>query len=481
MTAETGPHLLVVDDEAGIREMLAIVFQKDGYRVSAARGCAEGLALLDGEAPDLVLTDLKMPDGTGFDILKKVRETHRDTPVVMITAYSSTKTAVDALKQGAYDYIAKPFDVDELKHVVARALERKRLVEENVALKERADGRGMGPVVGVSRKMRALFDLVGRIGKTTSTVLITGDSGTGKELVARAIHAASARAGRPFVSINCGAMPENLLESELFGHERGAFTGAVKEKKGLFHEAEGGTLFLDEIGETSLTMQVKLLRALQERVVRRVGGNAEEPIDVRIICATNKDLHKKVAEGAFREDLYYRINVIPVLLPPLRERRDDIPHLVRHFLRKVSVEQGIPEKRITTEAMRLLETYGWPGNVRELENLIERTVALEPSDVITTASLPDTFLHPAGLPPASSLEGFDLPSDGLDLETYLEWLGKRLMQQALERTGGVQIRAAELLRMSERSFRYYAKKYGIRREGEEAASAPPESVEESGS
>ena len=298
MTAETGPHLLVVDDEAGIREMLTIVFQKEGYRVSAARGCVEGLALLDGEAPDLVLTDLKMPDGTGFDILKKVRDSHRDTPVVMITAYSSTKTAVDALKQGAYDYIAKPFDVDELKHVVARALERKRLVEENVALKERADGRGMGPVVGVSRKMRALFELVARIGKTTSTVLITGDSGTGKELVARAIHVASARAARPFISINCGAMPENLLESELFGHERGAFTGAVKEKKGLFHEAEGGTLFLDEIGETSLTMQVKLLRALQERVVRRVGGNAEEPIDVRIICATNKDLQKKVAEGS---------------------------------------------------------------------------------------------------------------------------------------------------------------------------------------
>ncbi|MBK9963875.1 MAG: sigma-54-dependent Fis family transcriptional regulator [Holophagales bacterium] len=364
MTAETGPHLLVVDDEAGIREMLTIVFQKEGYRVSAARGCVEGLALLDGEAPDLVLTDLKMPDGTGFDILKKVRESHRDTPVVMITAYSSTKTAVDALKQGAYDYIAKPFDVDELKHVVARALERKRLVEENVALKERADGRGMGPVVGVSRKMRALFELVARIGKTTSTVLITGDSGTGKELVARAIHVASARATRPFISINCGAMPENLLESELFGHERGAFTGAVKEKKGLFHEAEGGTLFLDEIGETSLTMQVKLLRALQERVVRRVGGNTEEPIDVRIICATNKDLQKKVAEGTFREDLYYRINVIPVLLPPLRERRDDIPH-----------------------------------------------------------------------------------------------------------------RAAELLRMSERSFRYYAKKYGIRREGEET-SAAPEVVEE---
>jgi two-component system response regulator PilR (NtrC family) len=408
-----------------------------------------------------------MPDGSGFDILKRSKELSPGTPVIMITAYTSTKTAIEALKAGAYDYISKPFDVDELKHVVDRALERKRLSEENLSLKERIERPGFSAVVGASRKMRALFDLVERIGRTTSTVLITGESGTGKELIAKAIHQASPRAAKSFVSINCGAMPENLLESELFGHERGAFTGAVKEKKGLFQEAEGGTIFLDEIGETSLTMQVKLLRALQERVIRRVGGNAEEPIDVRIICATNKDLAKKVADATFREDLYYRINVIPVPIPPLRERRDDIPYLVRHFLRKVSREQGVPEKKISTEAMRLLDGYAWPGNVRELENLIERAVALEPTEVITTASLPDVFLHPAGVPPASSLDGFDLPSDGLDLEAYLEWLGKRLMQQALERTGGVQIRAAELLHMSERSFRYYAKKYGIRREGEE--------------
>jgi len=482
MTAENGPRLLVIDDEAGIREMLTILFQKAGYRVTAAAGCVEGLVALAASPPDLVMTDLKMPDGSGLDILKKTRESNPDLPVVMITAYSSTKTAVEALKAGAYDYIAKPFDVEELKHVVARALEKKRLVDENVALKERAEGRSAAGVVGISRKMRTLFDLISRIGKTTSTVLIAGESGTGKELVAHAIHQASSRAAQPFISINCGAMPENLLESELFGHERGAFTGAVKEKKGLFHEAEGGTLFLDEIGETSVTMQVKLLRALQERVVRRVGGNTEEPIDVRIICATNKDLQKKVADGTFREDLYYRINVIPVALPPLRDRRDDIPHLVRHFLKKVSEDQGIEEKRITTEALRLLEAYAWPGNVRELENLIERTIALEPTDVISTASLPDTFLHQAGLPPASSLEGFDLPADGLDLEAYLEWLGKRLMQQALERTGGVQIRAAELLRMSERSFRYYAKKYGIRRDGEETPderAAVPPAVEES--
>jgi two-component system, NtrC family, response regulator PilR len=465
--AEKGPALLIIDDEAGILEMLTIVFHKEGFQVMGARSCVEGLSRLEASRYDLVLTDLKMPDGSGFDILKRSKELSPGTPVIMITAYTSTKTAIEALKAGAYDYISKPFDVDELKHVVDRALERKRLSEENLSLKERIERPGFSAVVGASRKMRALFDLVERIGRTTSTVLITGESGTGKELIAKAIHQASPRAAKSFVSINCGAMPENLLESELFGHERGAFTGAVKEKKGLFQEAEGGTIFLDEIGETSLTMQVKLLRALQERVIRRVGGNAEEPIDVRIICATNKDLAKKVADATFREDLYYRINVIPVPIPPLRERRDDIPYLVRHFLRKVSREQGVPEKKISTEAMRLLDGYAWPGNVRELENLIERAVALEPTEVITTASLPDVFLHPAGVPPASSLDGFDLPSDGLDLEAYLEWLGKRLMQQALERTGGVQIRAAELLRMSERSFRYYAKKYGIRREGEE--------------
>ncbi|MGE5345431.1 MAG: sigma-54-dependent transcriptional regulator [Acidithiobacillales bacterium] len=464
--AAPGPELLIVDDEAGIVDLLTIVFRGAGYRVATARSCKEGLARLEESLPDLVLTDVKMPDGSGFEILKKSREFAPSVPVVMITAYTTTKTAIEALKAGAYDYISKPFDVEEIKHVVERAIERKRLAEENVALRQRIEKSSHG-VVGVSRKMCALLELVDRIGKTSSTVLISGESGTGKELIARAIHDASVRSARAFVSINCGAMPESLLESELFGHEKGAFTGAIREKKGLFQEAEGGTLFLDEIGETSLTMQVKLLRALQERVIRRVGGNTEEPVDVRIICATNKDLAKRVSEAAFREDLFYRINVIPLPIPPLRERREDIPYLVRHFLRKVAREQGMPEKKISTEAMRLLEAYGWPGNVRELENLIERTVALEPSDVITTSSLPEVFLHPAGVPPTASLEGIDLPSDGIDLERYLEWLGKRLMQQALERTGGVQIRAASLLQMTERSFRYYAKKYGIRREGEE--------------
>jgi len=463
-----GPRILVVDDEPGITGMLAIVFEREGYAVTTAGSCAEALRLVEETRPDLVLTDLRMPDGTGFEVLKRVRETDAETPVVMITAYTSTKTAIEALKAGAYDYVSKPFDVDELKHVVGKALERKRLADENVALRSRVEERpALGPLVGVSRRMRSVFDLVDRIGRTTSTVLITGESGTGKGLIARAIHRTSARAARPFVSVNCGALPENLLESELFGHEKGAFTGAVKEKRGLFKEADGGTLFLDEIGETSLAMQVKLLQVLQERVVRRVGGNVEEPVDVRIICATNKDLAQKVAEKSFREDFYYRIAVIPLQIPPLRERREDIPLLVRHFLRKVTSEQGLAEKKISAEAMRLLEAHAWPGNVRELENLIERTVALEAGAIITTASLPESFLRPAGVPAEALQSPFDLPTGDFNLEAYLEWIGKRLMQQALERANGVRKDAARLVGMTERSFRYYAKKYGLGQEEEE--------------
>ncbi len=474
-----GPRILLIDDEPGITGMLSIVFEKEGYAVRTAGTCAEGMKLVEETAPDLVLTDLKMPDGTGFDVLRKTRETNAETPVVMITAYTSTKTAIEALKAGAYDYISKPFDVEELKHVVGKALERKRLSDENLILKSRIEERpALGTLIGVSRRMRTVFDLIERIGRTTSTVLITGESGTGKELIARAIHRSSPRAARTFVSINCGALPENLLESELFGHEKGAFTGAVKEKKGLFQEAEGGTLFLDEIGETSLAMQVKLLQVLQERVVRRVGGNVEEPVDVRIICATNKDLGRKVAERTFREDFYYRIAVIPLLIPPLRERREDLPLLVRHFLRKVAAEQGIPEKKISTEAMRVLEAHPWPGNVRELENLIERTVALEAGAVITTASLPESLLRPAGVPEEAFRTPFDLPLEAFRLEAYLEWIGKRLMQQALERSSGVRKDAAKLVGMSERSFRYYAKKYGLGQEEEEPYDEPGPPVDE---
>jgi transcriptional regulator with PAS, ATPase and Fis domain len=306
--------------------------------------------------------------------------------------------------------------------------------------------------------MQEIFRTIERIGRVSSTALLTGESGTGKELIARAIHYTSIRKDKKFVSINCGALPETLLESELFGHERGAFTGAVKEKRGLFSEADGGTLFLDEISETSLTMQVKLLRAIQEKVIRKVGGNEETSVDVRIIAATNKDLPELVTKGIFREDLFYRINVIPIVLPPLRSRVEDIAPLTQHFITMICKEQKIPEKKISTEAMRMLEAYTWPGNVRELENTLERTVALEAGPVITASSLPEAI----ALGVRSRVPDFEsLPVEGINLEAYLEAVGKRLMREALDRCDGVQTKAAELLRMSFRSFRYYAKKYNL--------------------
>jgi DNA-binding NtrC family response regulator len=377
----------------------------------------------------------------------------------MITAHTSTQDAVEAMKAGAVDYIAKPFDNDELVLIVRRAVGEKNLQAENVYLKqELRDKYRFANIIGKGSRMQEIFRTIERIGKVSTTVLITGESGTGKELIARAIHWSSIRKERKFVSINCGALPETLLESELFGHERGSFTGAIRDKRGLFAEADGGTLFLDEISETTPTMQVKLLRAIQEKVIRKVGGNDETSVDVRIIAATNKDLVDLVAEGKFREDLFYRINVIPIALPPLRARIEDIAPLTQHFIAKVCREQRIPEKKISTEAMRLLEAYPWPGNVRELENTLERTVALEAGGIITATSLPEAI----ALGVRTRVPDFEsLPPEGLDLEAYLEAVGKRLMREALDRCDGVQTKAAELLRMSFRSFRYYAKKYNL--------------------
>jgi len=321
--------------------------------------------------------------------------------------------------------------------------------------------------------MQEIFSIVQRIAKTTSTVLISGDSGTGKELIARAIHYNSGRRGK-FVSINCGALPETLLESELFGHERGAFTGAIREKKGLFHEADRGTIFLDEIGETSTAMQIKLLRVLQDHVVRRVGSNSETQVEVRVIAATNRDLAESIRAGTFREDLFYRINVIPIALPPLRQRREDIALLVEHFITKYSTSMGVPPKRISSDAMRSIEKYHWPGNVRELENVVERMIALESSDVLTTKSLPEHVLLGGSIPDMT----FDIPPEGISLENHLEGIGKIFMLKALERSGGVQTQAAELLKMSFRSFRYYAKKYElIARDGKQDDGKPDDVVE----
>jgi two-component system, NtrC family, response regulator PilR len=375
----------------------------------------------------------------------------------MITAHTSTKSAVDALKAGAFDYIAKPFDVEELKIIVRKAVERKELEDENLHLRTALEERfTFANIIGKSAKMQEIFSIVQRVAKTTSTVLISGESGTGKELIARAVHYNSGRRGK-FVSINCGALPENLLESELFGHERGSFTGAIREKRGLFQEADRGTIFLDEIGETTTAMQIKLLRVLQERVVRRVGSNTESSVDVRVIAATNRDLADSIQKGTFREDLFYRINVIPIELPSLRQRKEDIPLLVEHFIAKYSNNLGVPQKQISTDAMRAIEKYHWPGNVRELENVVERMIALEASDVLTTKSLPEHVLLGGRIPDAT----FELPPEGLSLEDHLEAIGKIFMLKALDRTGGVQTQAAELLRMSFRSFRYYAKKYEL--------------------
>ncbi|HNZ96186.1 MAG TPA: sigma-54 dependent transcriptional regulator [Thermoanaerobaculia bacterium] len=466
-------RLLVVDDEPSMLDMLSLLWRAEGYEVETARSVGEARERLAERPVDLVLCDILMPDGNGLELLREIKASDPRVAVIMMTAYTSTKSALEAMKLGAYDYISKPFaDLEELKLLVAKALEKTQLVDENVYLRGELERRyAFDRIVGRSPRMRAVFELVERVARTHSTVLIQGESGTGKELVARAIHFASPRARQRFLSVNCGALPETLLESELFGHERGAFTGAVREKRGLFQEANRGTLFLDEIGDMSLPMQVKLLRALQDRTVRKVGGTVEEPVDVRIIAATNQNLAERLAQGTFREDLFYRINVIPIELPPLRERREDIPLLVHHFLLESSRRLGIEPRRISVEAMRRLETHSWPGNVRELENLVERTLALSTAEVITTDDLPLELLIPGQTGAATPT----LPSEGLDLEAHLDGLRRELMRQALERTGGHQGQAAELLGMSLRSFRYYAGKCGLagRRDDEEAAATPP--------
>jgi len=455
----TTPLVLIVDDESSLLEFLALLFEGEGYRVETAEsmhGAREKIAR--GRAFDLVMCDVHMPDGSGLDLLREIKDSQPQASVIMMTAYTSTKSAIEAMRLGAYDYVSKPFDVEELKILVQKALEKTRLVEENVYLRRELEQKyTFSNIIGKSRPMQEVFALVERVARTSSTVLVEGESGTGKELIARAIHFASPRAKHKFLSINCGAMPENLLESELFGHERGAFTGALKEKKGLFHEAHRGTLFLDEIGEMTPPMQVKLLRVLQQKVVRKVGSNEEEAVDVRIIAATNRDLSEMIAAGTFREDLYYRIQVIPIRLPPLRDRREDVPLLADYFVRKYAQDMGTPPKRISPAAMAILERYRWPGNVRELENLVERALALTASDVIEPLDLPGYLRETQ---PTLGEEA-RLPPQGLDLEEYLDTLRAEMMRQALERCGGVQTRAAELLRMSFRSFRYYAKKAGV--------------------
>ncbi|HVF89167.1 MAG TPA: sigma-54 dependent transcriptional regulator [Blastocatellia bacterium] len=453
--------ILVVDDERSMRELLELVLKRQGYSVHTAENGTRALELVRQNVYDLIISDVKMPDINGIELLERVREISPESMVVMITAFATVDTARRAFKLGAEDFYIKDagFDVEELKITIGKALEKKKLRQENTLLKRELRQRNsLENIVGRSPQMQAVYQMIDIVAATTSTVLITGESGTGKELVARAIHSRSNRAAAPFVSINCGAFTETLLESELFGYMKGSFTGAVSNRKGLFEAAEGGTIFLDEIGETTPAMQVKMLRVLQERSIRRVGGVEEIPVDCRVVAATNRDLANMVEDGTFRNDLFYRISVIPIEMPPLRARRTDIPDLVQHFLEKYSNNAGRPKLGISEDAMRYLESYDWPGNVRELENTIERAVALEPTDVIMPERMPERILK---YKPRNVMD-VDLPDEGMDLEAYLAQLEKDYIIRALQRTGGNQTRAAEILNMSVRSLRHLLDKHKIR-------------------
>ena len=453
-------RVLVVDDEQSMRDLLAIMLRQAGYDVTTADGGEAAIERLKAESFDLVLTDLRMRKVDGLAVLKAAKEHAPRTVVLVVTAYASTETAVEAMKLGAYDYITKPFKLDELKVTVANALERHRLREENLALKRQLHReRGFENFVGRSPKILDVFETIRKTADSGSTVMITGESGTGKELVAQALHWESSRRGGPFVSVNCGAVPETLMESELFGHVKGAFTGAVASTEGLFAAADGGTLFLDEITEIPHTVQVKLLRAVQERQIRRVGDTRDVKIDVRLIAASNRDLGRAVTDGVLREDLFYRLNVIPIHLPPLRDRREDIPLLVAHFIKKLSNEVGRPVRGVTPDALAVLEQYHWPGNTRELENVVERAIVLGSSDLLEADGLPVGLRQPRDRHDVP----LELPAEGIDLEAMLDRIEHRYMQLALERVGGVQTRAAELLRVSFRQFRYKLQKFHQRR------------------
>jgi len=459
-------NLLVVDDERSICELLEISFRKEGYKVEVASNGEAAKRQIASRLFDIIISDICMPDMDGVELLRYCKEVSPATVFILITGVPTIDTAIDAVNFGADRYVIKGDRLlDELRPAVQK-------VTENLALKREAGYlrrelrrvTGLDHMIGTSPKMREIFELIVNIAPQPSRVLITGESGTGKELVARAIHENSTRSKAPFITINCGAFPETLLESELFGYVKGAFTGANENRRGLFHAAHGGTLFMDEIGNMSVTMQVKLYRVLQEGKVRPVGSTEEIDVDVRVIAATNKDLEKEIAEGRFREDLFYRLSVIPIHLPPLRERRDDIPLLVREFLGRLAKSMGKKVDGIDPEAMRLLEVYDWPGNVRELENTIERALALESDHRISADSLPErirTYARHSIAEPSHNGNGTVLPEAGMNLEEHIQQLERSYLLAALERSAGVRTRAASLLKMSYRSFRHYAKKYGV--------------------
>ena len=460
------PNLLIVDDELSMRQFLTHLFQRDGHAIRVAENGRKAMAMLREQSAEVIISDVKMPDMGGIELLRAARELHPDIEVIMMTAFANEETAHEAFLLGAFDFVHKPFDNNLLKEKVARALQKISIVREKQALEaenealikgQRARGQ-LGNIIGRSDRMQSVYQMIETVAQVQSTVLITGESGTGKELVARAIHDLSPRAQKPFVSVNCGAFTETLLESELFGFVKGSFTGATANRKGLFEAADQGTIFLDEIGEMSAAMQVKLLRVLQERKVRPVGAHDEMEGNTRVIAATNRDLSALVKEGTFREDLFYRVSVIPMELPPLRERGSDIPELAEHFIGKYCQQTG-RSITISSPAMRLLEAYSWPGNVRELEHTIERAVALERTEMIQTERLPEQITNYNPIRISSELQ---LPADGINLTAHLDQLEKTYVMEALKRTEGNQTNAADLLKMSVRSLRHLLDKHGIR-------------------
>jgi two-component system, NtrC family, response regulator PilR len=456
--------ILIVDDEKSLRDFLVIMLEEDGYQVVTAPDVEKATKLIRENIYDLILTDIRMGGSNGIDVLDEARKTLPDTPVVMMTAYASAETAVTAMKKGAYDYISKPFKIEDIQLIVKNALEKRKLAKENRLLKTALNDRfQLVNILGKSEPIQKIFNLVEKVAKSKATVLITGESGTGKELIAKAIHFNGARKNYPFVSVNCGAMPESLLESELFGHEKGAFTSADSLKLGLMESATKGSFFLDEVGDAPLSIQVKLLRVLQENEITRLGSTKSIPVDLRIIAATNSNLTELVEKKLFREDLFYRLNVIPIHLPPLRERKEDIPDLVEFFINKYNAQHNKAYiQGIDSDALIVFERYSWPGNVRELENVIERAVVLESENRIRKSSLPDELL---GQLSPDKIQVPDLDYNNIDLEKTLDQIEKKMITNALMRSDGIINKAAKNLNLSFRSMRYRIEKHKLKNKG----------------
>jgi len=452
--------ILVVDDDADMREFLEIMLTEEGYNIVCAKEGKQALNLCKKTSFDLIITDLRMPKLDGIDFIKKAKEISPESLVILITAYASPDTAVAAMEEGAIDYVEKNFDVEEFKELVKETLEKKGIKEEDALfLKDIEDADRFGKIIGKSKAMLKVYSLIKKVAKTTTNVLITGESGTGKELVAESIHENSERKDKPFVTINCGGIPETLLESELFGYMKGSFSGAYTDKPGLFETAHGGTIFLDEIGELPIILQVKLLRVIQTKIIRRVGGSKDIKVDVRIISATNQNLKQKAKEGTFREDLFYRLNVIPIHMPPLRKRKEDIPILTQFFFEKYSKKFSKKIYKMSNYAIEILLKYRFPGNVRELENIIERSVALETSNIVLPENLAMSDVGPADF---EKMIDFTFPDEGLNLNENMAKIERNLIKKAIEKANGSRTKAAELLQISVDSLRYRLEKLDLR-------------------